>query len=171
MRVRCSHVHSWLMYQGHPLMRNISLNSLRSHRFCLQTSTWVSWITSCTDSSAKQTERNPFSGRKRSYTNQSVQRRMKRYCSLITQILNCVDESLSVWQNNALVEKCTSFIFLSCSPGTHLYTSDQITFYGGYNQNFIFPVDMESCIYLVKCGFKKPQLQILFLKQKKIIIY
>lgn len=34
-----------------------------------------------------------------------------------------------------------------------------------------FPVDMESCIYLVQCGLKKPQLKILFLQKKKIIIY
>ena len=26
MRVHCSRVHSWLMYQGRPLMRNISLH-------------------------------------------------------------------------------------------------------------------------------------------------
>lgn len=56
--------------------------SSQNHRFCLWMSTLASWIISCTDSGEKQTERNPFSGKKRKSTKQWARRKTKRCCSL-----------------------------------------------------------------------------------------
>lgn len=73
---------------------------------------------------------------------------MKRYCSLNTSILNCAEESLSVWRNNELVEKCLSLIFSRVHGSTYLNTSDQITFYSWYKQNFIFLPSRHGVLYI-----------------------
>lgn len=74
---------------------------------------------------------------------------MKRYCSLNTSILNCAEESLSVWRNNELVEKCLSLIFSRVHGSTYLNTSDQITFYSWYKQNFIFLPSRHGVLYIL----------------------
>lgn len=74
---------------------------------------------------------------------------MKRYCSLNTSILNCAEESLSVWRNNELVEKCLSLIFFRVHGSTYLNTSDQITFYSWYKQNFIFLPSRHGVLYIL----------------------
>lgn len=74
---------------------------------------------------------------------------MKLYCSLNTSILNCAEESLSVWRNNELVEKCLSLIFSRVHGSTYLNTSDQITFYSWYKQNFIFLPIRHGVLYIL----------------------